>query len=133
MFTETEQTENHTQDGYNREEDNKLRIQPLAYGVRITGYHNLARLLVGRAHTLFQCLVRIVRLQEQGTQCRRQSQGVDSRETDGQCHCDTKLLIERTGRTAHEAHRDKHGHHHQRDGHDSTTQFTHGVDGGKTG
>ena len=69
-----------------------------------------------------------VRLQEHRTQSRTQRQGIQCGQTDRDSHCQTELTIECTGRTAHETYRDKHGHHDQRDGDDSTTQFVHGID-----
>ena len=71
----------------------------------------------------------IVRLQEDRTQCRTQRQGVQGGKTDRDRHCQTELAIEDTRCTAHEGHRDEHGHHDQRDGDDRTTQLVHGVDG----
>ena len=69
-----------------------------------------------------------VRLQEHRTQSRTQRQGVQCRQTDRDCHRQTELAIESTGRTTHETYRDKYGHHDQRDGDDSTTQLVHGID-----
>ena len=59
--------------------------------------------------------------------------GRQSRETDGNRHGQTELTVESTCRTSHEAHGNEYGHHHQRNGDDGTTQFTHGVDGSCTG
>ena len=68
-----------------------------------------------------------MRLEHDGAECRRQGQGVQSGETDCDGHGDTKLTIERTARSAHEAHGHEHGHHHQRNRHDGTAQFAHGI------
>ena len=133
MFFETEETENHTQNSNYREKNDNLRVHPLAKRIGIACHHTLARFLIGCAHAFFQCSLWIVRLQEQGTQRRRKRQGVQSWETDGNRHGQTELLVERTCRTAHETYRDKHGHHHQRNGNDGTAQFAHGINGSLTG
>ena len=74
-----------------------------------------------------------MRFQEHGTQGRTQRQGVDGGEADGDGHGKTKLLVECTCGTSHKAHRDEHGHHHQSDGYDGTTQLLHGIDTGHAG
>ena len=134
VFAEAEQTENHAQDSYRHEEQCNAGTHQPAYRVGITCNHNLARFLGGNAYTLFQTFVSsIMRFQEDGTQRRTQGQGVQSRETDGNRHGQTELTVESTCRTSHEAHGNEYGHHHQRNGDDGTTQFTHGVDGSCTG
>ena len=103
-----------------------------ASGLNIENMTNKSR--GGNAYTLFQTFVSaVVRFQEDGTQRRTQGQGVQSRETDGNRHGQTELTVESTCRTSHEAHGNEYGHHHQRNGDDGTTQFTHGVDGSCTG
>ena len=73
----------------------------------------------------------VLRLQEDGAKGRRERQGVDGRDQDGDSHRDTKLAVECTTHTTDERHRDEHGRHHQRDGDDSTRDFVHGVDTGR--
>ena len=70
----------------------------------------------------------IMRFQEYRTQGGTQCQGVQSGQTDSDRHRQTKLAIERTGCTSHETYGNKHGHHDQRNGDDSATQLTHGID-----
>ena len=73
----------------------------------------------------------VVRFQEDGTEGRRQRQGVGSRDDDGDGHCQTKLLIECSGNAAHERHRDKHRGHDQRNGDNGSRNLVHGIDGGR--
>ena len=55
-----------------------------------------------------------IRLQQQSAKSRTQGKGIHRRDTYRHCHCQTELRIERTGRAAHERHRNKYGHEHQR-------------------
>ena len=73
----------------------------------------------------------IVRLQEDGTEGRRQRQGVQGRDEDSHGHRHTELTVERTRHTTHERHRDKHRGHHQRDRDDGARDLVHGVDRGR--
>ena len=73
-------------------------------------------------------LLCLVRLQEHGAKCRRQSQGVDSRDDDTYSHCHTELAVESAARTSHERYRDEHGSHDERDGDDGTGDLIHGID-----
>ena len=70
----------------------------------------------------------IMRFQEYRTQGGTQCQGVQSGQTNSDRHRQTKLAIERTGRTSHETYGNKHGHHDQRNGNNSATQLAHGID-----
>ena len=56
-----------------------------------------------------------VGLEEYGAEGRRQRQGVERREADGNCHGDTELLVEDTCGAGHERHGDEHQHHHKGD------------------
>ncbi len=69
-----------------------------------------------------------MRFQEHGAKGRTQRQGVHSRQTDSDRHRQTELAVERTRRTGHEAHRNEHGHHHERDRYDRAAQLAHRVD-----
>ena len=71
-----------------------------------------------------------VRLQQDGAQCRRQSQGVKSGDTDGECHGETELLIEHTFGAGHKRYRDKHEHHYEGNRDDGVADFAHGIDRG---
>ena len=66
--------------------------------------------------------------QQQRTQCRTQRQRINSGNTNGNRHRQTKLGIERTGSTAHEGYRNKYCHKHQRRGDNSITDTFHCID-----
>ena len=67
--------------------------------------------------------------QHQGAEGRREGQGVEGREADGDGHGQTELLVEDTGGAGHEGHGDEHQHHDQGDGDDGGADFVHRVDG----
>lgn len=72
-----------------------------------------------------------IRFQEQGAQCRRKGEGIDSRNTHGNCHRDAELGIERPGCAAHHGHRDKHRHKDNGRGENGGRDAFHGIVGGK--
>ena len=76
----------------------------------------------------FRTILCFMRLQEKGTKCRTQRQGVDSRDTDCDRHGQTELTVEGTGCTGHETYRNEHGHHDERNRYDRATDLAHGVD-----
>ena len=75
-------------------------------------------------------LIRIVRFEEQCAKRRAQRQCIDSRQTDSDSHRQTELAVESTRRTGHEAHRNEHGHHHQRNRNDRAAKLAHRIDRG---
>ena len=64
--------------------------------------------------TAFLVALFFVRFKQHGTQGRAQRQCVDGREADGEGHGETELTIEGSRCSGHEAHRNEHRHHHQR-------------------
>ena len=81
---------------------------------------------IDQAHLLFAFLA--MRFQEHGAKGRTQRQGVHGREADSDRHRQTELAVERTRGSGHEAHRNEHGHHHERDRYDRSAQLAHRVD-----
>ena len=75
----------------------------------------------------------IVRLQEDGTECRRQRQGIKCRDKDADSHRHTELTIERSRCSTDERHGDEHRSHHQSNGDDSTGDLIHRIDGSREG
>ena len=71
----------------------------------------------------------VLRFQEDGTKSRRQRQGVQCRDEDGNGHRHTELTIERTAGATDERHGDEHRCHHKGDGDDGARDFVHGIDG----
>ena len=69
-----------------------------------------------------------IRFQQQCTQSRTQSQRIDCGNTHRNRHRQTELRIKRTGSAAHEGHRNKHRHKHQRRGDNGITDSFHSVD-----
>ncbi len=69
----------------------------------------------------------ILRLQQYCTECRREREGVKSRNDDRDGHCQTELFVERTRYTTDERHWDEHCRHHQSDGYDGARNLSHGI------
>ena len=66
-----------------------------------------------------------VRLKNHRTEYRRESERHDAGEDDGHGHRQGKLAVKHTDRTGHECHWDEHRGHHQGNGNDSSTDFSH--------
>ena len=128
MILETEQTEDHTDNGDDSEQQCYARTHQTTQRVGIAGNKNFTSFLGSSANTIFKRSVGVVGLQEDGTQGRTQCQGVQCGETDGNGHGKTELAVECTGCTTHETYRDEYGHHHQCNRDDGAAQFVHGVD-----
>ena len=88
--------------------------------------HHFAACRVGLFHAFAKRFV--VWLEEYGTEGGREGKGVYGRETDGDCHGKTELLIKYARGTRHERYRDEHQHHYQSDGYKGRGDFVHGVD-----
>ncbi len=92
-------------------------------------YDSLGGRSVGFAHALLERRVVAVGFQEHGAESRRQRQGVERRDTDGDSHRQTELTVEHARGAGHERYGDKHEHHHQSDRYDGAAYLAHGVDG----
>ena len=67
------------------------------------------------------------RAQDERTECRTQRHGIEQRDGNRYRHGQTKLCVERTGRTTHETHWNKDGHEDDRRGHQGGREPTHGI------
>ncbi len=97
---ESEPAEHHEGDGGAEEYKGEHGVEVYAKRAFCFPGHSLTGCLVGVAHALFERFFRFtlcfMGFEEEGTECRRESKGVQSRETDGDGHCDTELLVENT-------------------------------------
>ena len=76
----------------------------------------------------FEALL-IVRAHHQGAESRTEHEGAHTRQTYGARDRDTELREERTGRTAHERHRDEHRHENEGTGDNCYRHFAHCLTG----